>query len=148
MKALTLLRFSAMMLGVVMCGFGVFQFIDRTSPGVQDAIDILVWLAAAIALHDGLLVPLVLVVGLLIVRFARLSGALRGGLLCAACLTLVALPMMLRQGESANPTVLPHDYVTNWVVTIAATVVVTAGVAWFGRRRARDTQRREEMALR
>ncbi|WP_432131952.1 hypothetical protein [Streptomyces tendae] len=141
-----LLRFSAMLLGVVMCGFGVYQFIDRTSPGVQDVIDVLVWLAAAIALHDGLLVPLVLAVGLLIARLTRLSGALRGGLLCAACLTLVALPMMLREGKTANPTVLPLDYVTNWVATIAVTVVVTAGVAWVGHRRTREARRLEEMA--
>ncbi|MGQ4423154.1 hypothetical protein ACN6LL_005124 [Streptomyces violaceoruber] len=141
-----LLRFSAMLLGVVMCGFGVYQFIDRTSPGVQDVIDVLVWLAAAIALHDGLLVPLVLAVGLLIARLTRLSGALRGGLLCAACLTLVALPMMLREGKTANPTVLPLDYVTNWAVTIAVTVVVTAGVAWVGHRRSREVRRHEEMA--
>ncbi len=146
MRTPMLLRFSAMLLGVVMCGFGVYQFIDRTSPGVQDVIDVLVWLAAAIALHDGLLVPLVLAVGLLIARLTRLSGALRGGLLCAACLTLVALPMMLREGKTANPTVLPLDYVTNWVATIAVTVVVTAGVAWVGHRRTREARRLEEMA--
>ncbi|MGW0086810.1 hypothetical protein [Streptomyces sp. NPDC003393] len=84
--------------------------------------------------------------GLLIVRLTRLSGAVRGGLLCAACLTLVALPMMLREGKSANPTVLPLGYVADWCVTIAVTIVVTAGVAWFGHRRTCGTRRNEEVA--
>jgi hypothetical protein len=140
MSSLRLLRLSTIGLGGALCAFGLFEYIDRTSPGIQEGIDVLVWLAAATTLHDGLLSPLVLTAGLLIVKLKRFSGIVRGGLLCAVCLTLVALPVMLRGDKSANPTVLPLDYVRNWAVVMAVTMIVTAGLAWSSHRRARGTQ--------
>lgn len=137
MRSLNILRGALALSGLGMCAFGILQFIDRTSPGPRDAIDVLVWLGSAIALHDGILVPVVLAVGWLVVK-SPFSAALRGGLLTASCLTLIALPMMLRAGKTANSTVLPMNYVVNWVIVLAVTVVATGGVALFSHRRSRS----------
>lgn len=136
MRSLNILRGAVALSGLGMCAFGILQFIDRTSPGPQDVIDVLIWLGAAIVLHDGVLVPVVLAVGWLVVK-SPFSAALRGGLLTASCLTLIALPMMLRAGKTANNTVLPMNYVANWAIVLAVTVVATGGVALFSHRRTR-----------
>lgn len=143
MRSLNIFRGVVGVAGLGMCAFGILQFIDRTSPGPQDIIDVLVWLGGAIALHDGILVPVVLAVGWLVVK-SPFSAALRGGLLTASCLTLIALPMMLRAGKTANNTVLPLNYVANWVIVLAATVVATGGVALFSHRRSRLVQDLDE----
>lgn len=120
-------------LGVAAAGFGVRELVRLTHPG--DPFDVALWLAGAVALHDGLLVPLVLGAGLLVGR-SRLRGVLRGGLLTAGCLTLLALPLMLRPGRTANPTVLPLDYPVNWALAVGITALATACVAWAVRPRA------------
>ncbi|MFJ5212384.1 hypothetical protein [Streptomyces nigra] len=143
MRSVNILRGAVAASGLGMCAFGILQFVDRTSPDLQDVIDVLVWLGGAIVLHDGILVPLVLAVGWCVMK-APFSGALRGGLLTASCLTLIALPMMLRAGKTANNTVLPMDYVANWVIVLAVTVVATGGVALFSHHRSRNSQDLDE----
>ncbi|WP_405877102.1 hypothetical protein OG762_01755 [Streptomyces sp. NBC_01136] len=136
MRSLTALRTLLVLLGLGLCGFGVFQFVDRTAPGPGDAVEVLEWLAGAVAIHDGLLVPAVLAVGLLVTD-SPVRAVLRGGLLSAGCLSLIALPMMLRAGKSANATVLPLNYVLNWGIVMSITLVVTASVSWARLQRSR-----------
>ncbi|MCZ4602405.1 hypothetical protein O3S80_01160 [Streptomyces sp. Lzd4kr] len=143
MRSLNILRGAMAVSGLGLCAFGILQFVDRTSPDLQDVIDVLVWLGGAIVLHDGILVPVVLAVGWLVIK-SRFSAALRGGLLTASCLTLIALPMMLRAGKTANSTVLPMNYVANWVIVLAVTVVATGGVALFGHHRSRSIRNLDE----
>lgn len=98
--------------------------------------DVALWLAGAIVLHDGIVAPLVLGVGLLLAAVPA-RGTVRGALIVAGCLTVVALPVLLRPGTPKNPTVLPLDYVRNWLLALAA-VAVLAGVLlaarWIRRR--------------
>ena len=95
------------------------------------------WLGGAVLADDAVLVPLTLAIGWLLTRWVR-AGADRGdvavvrtALVLVAITTLIALPLMHRQGDSANPTVLPRDYRTDWlrleslIVTIAlATLII------------------------
>ncbi|WP_327233560.1 hypothetical protein OG349_05830 [Streptomyces sp. NBC_01317] len=122
----TIARIAVGSLGVAALGFGAYELLTLTRPG--DPLNVALWLAGAVALHDGLLVPLVLGAGLFVGR-SRSRTALRGGLLTAGCLTLLALPLMLRPGKPNNPTVLPLDYPVNWALALLLTALATACVA-------------------
>ncbi|MFE3522968.1 hypothetical protein ACFXOD_15445 [Streptomyces sp. NPDC059161] len=79
-------------------------------------------------------------------RDPRIRGLVRGALMTAGCLILVALPVLLRPLPTANSTVLPLDYVSGLLVSLAvvAAVAVLLGVArWAkGRRAARGPRGR------
>ncbi|MFG2717699.1 hypothetical protein ACGFW5_05215 [Streptomyces sp. NPDC048416] len=103
--------------------------------------DVLVWLAGAAVLHDGIVAPLVLAVGLLTGGLKN-RGLLRGALLTAGCLTLIALPVLLRPLPTANPSVLPLDYVRGLLISLAVLLALTLLLGAVrrvrGRRRAQD----------
>nr|WP_168512863.1 hypothetical protein [Streptomyces sp. S1D4-11]QIY99255.1 hypothetical protein HEP87_41695 [Streptomyces sp. S1D4-11] len=114
------LRLLAGAAGLALMGVGVFLLLD-----VQDLMGVLEWLGGAVVLHDALIAPLVLLVGLVLVR-GGVRGPVRGALLVAGALTAVALPVLLRPGPRANSTVLPLDYPRNWLLTLVAVATVTA----------------------
>lgn len=89
--------------------------------------DVALWLAGAIVLHDGIIAPLVLGVGLLLAAVPA-RGTVRGALVVAGCLTMIALPPLLRPGAPTNPSALPLDYLRNWLLLLAAVAVVTGVV--------------------
>ncbi|GHF82807.1 hypothetical protein GCM10018787_34550 [Streptomyces thermodiastaticus] len=130
----TVFRMVAGAAGLALLGQGVSLLRDVPGPG-----DVLVWLAGAVALHDALIAPLVLLIGRLLVR-GGLRGPVRGALLVAGALTLVALPPLLRPGPRANPSVLPLDYPRNWLITLAAVAAVT--VVYAAARAVRRARRR------
>jgi hypothetical protein len=111
--------------GVVLMAVGVALL-----PGAP--VGLLGW-PAAVVIHDGLLVPLVLAVGALLLRLpAGLRRPARAALVVAACVTAVALPVLLRPGRPANPTVLPQHCVRNWLLVLASVVAVAATAAAAG----------------
>lgn len=89
--------------------------------------DVALWLAGAIVLHDGIIAPLVLGVGLLLAAVPA-RGTVRGALVVAGCLTMIALPPLLRPGAPTNPSALPLDYLRNWLLVLAAVAVATGAV--------------------
>ncbi|MGR6974876.1 hypothetical protein ACU639_35640 [Streptomyces cynarae] len=128
------LRMMAGTAGVALMGVGALLLM-----GVRDLADVLVWLGGAVVLHDVVIAPVVLLVGLLLVR-GGVRGPVRGALLVAGALTTVALPVLLRPGRTANSSVLPLDYPRNWLIALVAVAMVTAlrlVVRGFGRRRRR-----------
>ncbi|MEU3462212.1 hypothetical protein ABZ721_20040 [Streptomyces sp. NPDC006733] len=113
-------------MGVAAMAFGaVLLFTDRQ---VRAPVDVLVWLAGAIVLHDAVLTPVVLAVGAALARWLppHVRRPVRGGLITAACLTAVALPFLLRPSATANPSVLPLDYPRNTLVVLGAVAALTA----------------------
>ncbi|MGW3149654.1 hypothetical protein ACWDG1_34320 [Streptomyces sp. NPDC001177] len=113
-------RFLAGALGVALMGVGASLLLD-----VRDLTDVLVWLGGAIVLHDALIAPFVLLVGLVLVRGGA-RGPVRGALLAAGALTVVALPVLLRPGPRANASVLPLDDPRNLVIALVVVATVTA----------------------
>ncbi|MEU3500980.1 hypothetical protein ABZ726_09490 [Streptomyces hundungensis] len=103
--------------------------------------DVLIWLAGAVVLHDGLIAPLVVAVGLLTGGLKN-RGLLRGTLLTGGCLVLIALPLLLRPLPTANPSVLPLDYPRGLLISLAVVVALAlllgAGRRWRGRGREAD----------
>jgi MFS family permease len=106
--------------GVALMGVGASLLTD-----VRDLTGVLVWLGGAVVLHDALIAPLVLLAGLVLVR-GGVRGPVRGALVVAGALTVVALPVLLRPGRRANASVLPLDYPRNWLIGMAAVAAVTA----------------------
>ncbi|MGW0846267.1 hypothetical protein ACWD26_40270 [Streptomyces sp. NPDC002787] len=106
--------------GVALMGVGGSLLLD-----VRDLAGVLVWLGGAVVLHDVVIAPLVLLVGLVLVR-GGVRGPVRGALLVASALTAVALPVLLRPGKPANSSVLPLDYPRNWLLALVAVATVTA----------------------
>ncbi|MDX3386314.1 hypothetical protein PV682_33390 [Streptomyces niveiscabiei] len=113
------LRVTAGVAGVVLMGVGVSLLAE-----VRELPDVLLWLGGAVVLHDAVVVPAVLLAGLLLVR-GGVRGPVRGALLVAGASTVVALPVLLRPGRTANASVLPLDYPRNWLIAMAAVAVGT-----------------------
>ncbi|MFI9645801.1 hypothetical protein ACIHAA_05810 [Streptomyces sp. NPDC052040] len=104
--------------GTALMGVGAFLLSDT-----GDVTGVLLWLGGAVALHDALIAPLVLLAGLLVRGGWR--GPVRGALVVAGGVTAVALPVLLRPGPTANSSVLPLDYPRNWLLVLAAVAVAT-----------------------
>ncbi|MET9888504.1 hypothetical protein ABZZ20_36405 [Streptomyces sp. NPDC006430] len=112
-------------LGLALMAWGGALLLQQPSPW-----RIALWLAGAVVLHDGLIAPLVIAVAALTAAAGlHLRGVPRAALIVAGSLTAIALPALLRPGHPANPTVLPLDYLRNWLLTMAAVAVATAGYA-------------------
>ncbi|QES09549.1 hypothetical protein DEJ44_30565 [Streptomyces venezuelae] len=122
------LRYALGGLGLGLIGLGAWLVAAEPDPA-----GVLLWLAGAVVLHDGVLAPLVLAVGLLIAaRPAR--GLWRGALIVAGSVTLVTLPLLVRPGEPPNPSALPLPYGRNLAIVLGAVGVVT-GVLYLVRGR-------------
>jgi hypothetical protein len=117
--------------GLAALGYGTSTLL--TDPQVGDWQGVAEWLVFAVLLHDGVLAPAVLLLGAAV--GARGRRRLRWVFLLAGSLTAVALPVLLRPRPTANPSVLPLDYVRGWALSLG-TVVVLA-VAWAAGRRLR-----------
>ena len=86
------------------------------------------WLAGATLADDAVLIPLVLAAGWLLTRRSRPgieATLIRTALIYVGVTTLIALPLLERQGDAANPTVLPRDYRDDWLRLEALIVTVT-----------------------
>ena len=130
MTARWILRYGLGAAGLAALAFGVTTLL--TDPQVGDWQGVVEWLAFAVVLHDGALVPAVLLSGLAL--GARLRRRLRWVFVVAGSLTAVALPVLLRPGAPANPSVLPLDYQRGWAVSVSAAVGLA--LCWAAGRRA------------
>ncbi|WP_327304056.1 hypothetical protein OG730_10835 [Streptomyces sp. NBC_01298] len=111
--------------GLVVAGWGGWLLLQQPEPW-----RIAVWLGGAVVVHDGFVAPLVIAVAALVAALGpRLRGVPRAALIIAGSLTAIALPPLLRPGGVANSTVLPLDYLRNWLLVMAAIALLTAAHA-------------------
>lgn len=83
-------------------------------------------------IHDLVLVPAVLLVGVVVARVvpARVRAAVQAGLIATGVIVLFAFPFVRGYGvKPDNPTVLPQDYGRGLLVVLAAVWAVTAALA-------------------
>jgi hypothetical protein len=96
-------------------------------------VGVAVWLAGGVVLHDLVLAPLVVLLGVALARV--LPGAARGpvvvGAVVLGSVTLLAVPVLGRFGARPdNPTLLDRPYWAGWSLLAALTAVAVAtGVA-------------------
>jgi len=124
--------------GTVLAGYGAYGLLtaDRSAP--------LAWArfaALVVVANDLLLAPLVIAVGVLVVR-AVPGGArayVQSGLFISGAVTLLALPFVLGLGRRAElPSALPLDYGRGLIMILVAIwlgVGALAAVRALGRRR-------------
>lgn len=136
----------ALRIGLILAGLGFAAWGGAgllAEESVPDLLGLAVWLGGALLAHDGVLAPMVLLLGLVGWRLLRrLPGAVRqviaGGVLVAGMLALLALPSIIRAPVVSNPTALPQDYGRNLAWLLAIVAIATAGLAvavWLRNRR-------------
>ena len=95
-------------------------------------VAVTVWVVGGIVVHDAVLAPVVIGLGLLAVARAPswLRVPLVGLLVVLGPLTLVAVPVLGRFGaRSDNPTLLDRPYWTGYLAVVALAVLATGAAA-------------------
>lgn len=134
----TLLRLALGGSGLVLLALG-----GRRLARLPDPYPVLKWLGGAVLLHDALVAPLVLAAGLLVAAVPSASRpVVRGALLTAGALVLVALPALLRPGTPANPSVLPLPYGRDLLLLLVLAGIAAVAAVLRARRAARGPRRR------
>ena len=123
-------RVALVLLGVAVSGYGVWLLLTRQD--ADQVVDAVVWLVGGVAVHDGILVPVVLLLGVLGMRALPTSyrSPATVALVVLGPLTLLAVPVLGRFGaRSDNPTLLDRPYLAGWVglVCVGVVAVVVAG---------------------
>lgn len=121
-------------LGLVATAYGL-QLVIGLGSGQPGSV--LVWVVGGVLVHDAVLAPLVVVLGVLAARRTRRwwRTPLVWALVVLGPLTLVAVPVLGRFGAKAdNPTLLDRPYWAGYVV-VATVVLIVVVVAAHRRRR-------------
>lgn len=146
---MTLARTLLFSVGLALVGVGaVFLLLDLS---VGAIVGLLIWLAAAVVIHDGIVVPGFTVLGRLVRRVARdVPGSIivvvEAAFAVGVLLTVVVLPERVAQLRGPrNPTVVPGDYLVRlgavWVGIAVVTAIVVAVIAWRRRTSVRRASR-------
>jgi hypothetical protein len=110
-------------LGVAVAAYGAWLLLQED---LSDLVDTAVWLAGGVVLHDFVLVPLTLLLGVALVRLlpANLRAPVAGGLIVLGTVTLMAVPVLGGWGANAdNPTILDRNYAAGWLAVAGATIL-------------------------
>lgn len=125
--------------GLLAIGYGAVLLLGR---GLSDTLAAGVWLAGGVVVHDGVLVPVTLGLGLLLGRVVPVSWrapAAAAGIVLGS-VTVAAVPVLGRFGARVdNDTLLDRDYLAGWLVlaglVVAGAVVgrLVGGRVWHAR---------------
>ena len=121
-------------LGVLAGLYGGWLVLSRG----HDLLNLGLWLAAGVVLHDGVLALVVLAVGTVAVRL--LPGPAKApavvGFVVLGSVTLLAVPVLGRFGaRSDNPTLLDRDYTVGWLVLAGLVLVAIVAASLVGSKR-------------
>jgi hypothetical protein len=112
------------LLGLGAAAYGAKQLLDL---GLDNLVATMEWVVGGVALHDGLLAPLCVVAGVLLVRatHGRMRAAIVVGAIVLGTVTISAVPVLGRFGARAdNATLLDRSYVAGWFVFAGLTVLL------------------------
>lgn len=113
--------------GVGVAAYGVSLLLDLGFGNLKATAE---WVIGGVVLHDGVLAPLTIALGYVVVRLSRgrsLPGPVVVGGLVLGTVTVAAIPVLGRFGaRSDNATLLDRHYVIGWGVLAAITVAATA----------------------
>ena len=126
--------------GLLLLAFGVFRL--ATEVPLANLIWILIWMAGAIVIHDGILSPTVISVGWLLRRHVpdRPRRYLQFALIMAGLVTVIAIPMIfLRGSQPVVKAMLLRNYGAN--LSLILTLVAVLTLALYAARVARPVWR-------
>lgn len=110
--------------GGLLLAFGAFRLL--TELPASDLVALALWLVAAVALHDGLIAPLTVGVGVTLTRLpARARRYVQGALVVGALITVVAIPLIDRRDtQPAVKAILLRNYAGNLALLLGLTAAV------------------------
>jgi hypothetical protein len=116
---------------------GLVGALELLAEGWRDVVAAGVWLAGGVVLHDFVLSPLVVLLGVAVVAllpwWAKAPAAAAGVVL--GTVTLMAVPVLGGFGARAdNPTLLDRPYVAGWLVFAGLVLSYACGWALVRRR--------------
>ena len=129
-------RIVLVVIGVLVMAFGAYVMVTTVRPNRIGGLA--TWLIAAVVLHDAILSPFVVAVGLLLRRTGRAVRAwavvvAQAAVVLGTVLVLVVVPEIAAKAHGQkNPTVLPFDYGARLLLVegvLVAVVVVVLVVA-------------------
>lgn len=112
--------------GIALLIFGASRLLTKV-PGTM-LVWVAIWLVAALIIHDGIVSPLVLMIGVALRRYLPDRGRryLQAGLIVAAVVTVIALPLMYRRdSQPPSKALLLQNYPLNWALLLG---LIGAGV--------------------
>ena len=125
--------------GVLLGLYGVFRLVTEI-PNANLTV-LALWLLAALVIHDGVLAPIVVAVGWAVAHVvpARARRYLQAGLVVAALVTVVAVPLIYREDtQPAVKAILRQDYGGN--LTLLLGIIAAASLLLYAARVARETR--------
>jgi hypothetical protein len=111
--------------GIALGAFGVFRLVSEIP--THSLLILLLWLAAALVLHDAILAPSVVGVGWLLRRQVadRARRYLQVALIMSAIVAVIAIPMIfLRGSQPAAKALLLRNYGANLILLLGIIAVV------------------------
>jgi hypothetical protein len=115
--------------GVAGAAYGVKLLLDLGFGNLRATVE---WLIGGIVLHDAVLAPVTVLVGVGFVVLQRRgvrTGPLIVGGLVLGTVTIAAIPVLGRFGaRSDNATLLDRNYVVGWLVLAGLTALVSVAV--------------------
>lgn len=117
-------RIALVLSGGLLLTFGAFRLVTQLDPG--DLFVLALWLAAAVLLHDWVIAPITVGTGVALTRVPpRARRYLQGALLVGALITIVAIPLIWRQGtQPESKAILLRDYTANLTLLLGITAAV------------------------
>lgn len=137
---MTVTRVVTALAGVGLLLYGVFRLLTEVEFG--QLLGLAGWLVAAVVVHDGLVAPLTVGVGGLLTRLVadRARRYLQAFLTATALVTVVAVPLILRQGtRPAVKAQLTQDYPAHLALIVG--LLAAACLTAYGVRVVRDRYR-------
>jgi hypothetical protein len=123
------IRISLVTVGLAMMAFALGSAV--TGGGHFKPSRHVLFLIAVLVLHDGVLLPFFIVIGVLVRRFVpvRERAVVQGALIVSAAVTFVALPFVLGEGRTPGlPSALPRDYPGGLALVLTAVWLAAAGI--------------------
>lgn len=127
--------------GGLLIGFGAVRLL--TDVPSSDLVALGLWLAAAVLIHDLVVAPLTVGTGVVLARLpARGRRYLQAGLVAGGLVTVVAIPLILREDtQPAAESILMRDYSTGLALLLGLVAAVSL-LAYVGRV-VKDASRRD-----
>src|SRR3954452_20206228 len=117
-------RIALVVAGGLLLALGAFRLVTELAS--DDLVALVVWLVAAVVLHDVVIAPLTVGVGLTLTHVpARARRYVQGALIVGAMITVIALPLIHRRNsQPAVKAILLRDYAANLALLLGLTAAV------------------------